>query len=400
MDELDGFFDLVRGVNPFLDNRVNGLSADTVTVDEIHAQAFDRLAQLANDACQSRRGLGAVLWGEAGIGKSHLLARVTKWAEQQQTAVALYLHNLQASPENLPRSLVKSMVSILTRGQVNNFTSTPFYDLVLAFVKESLDHDESKHHPWPAVISAWSAMVDRLGTEDFARAAPVDRTVFAVLLRFFRSAYRAHKTGDERIAALAAHWLAGDFLDAEQAGALKLAAGPNGEAQVALADNQQIKQVIIALSRIAMSAKQPLVLCFDQVDNLDDAQAAALSRFLEAVIDSAPNLLVITAGIQATLLRSREIGVIQQSAWDRLTQFEINPQRLTPEQSARIVAARVDKVVTPFAELQEVHERMDQNRSFPLGRAWMDEFFQGRVDVRPRNVINGPAWRGSVSKIS
>src|SRR4051794_14746520 len=72
----------VLAANPFLDNRVNGPSARDVDVGSIHRAAFDRLLTLAREAHQARRGIGAVLWGEAGIGKSHLLSRLGRWAGQ------------------------------------------------------------------------------------------------------------------------------------------------------------------------------------------------------------------------------------------------------------------------------------------------------------------------------
>ena len=104
-----------------------------------------------------------------------------------------------------------------------------------------------------------------------------------------------------------------------------------------MADNEQVKQVLVALSRLAAAAGRPFVLAFDQVDNLDDEQFAALARFLEALIDASPNLLAVTAGVQSTLVHWRQTQVIQHSAWDRLAQFEVGLQRLTAEQSRQLV---------------------------------------------------------------
>ena len=57
--------------------------------------------------------------------------------------------------------------------------------------------------------------------------------------------------------------------------------------------------LLTQLGGIGQVRKQPFVLCLDQVDNLDQEQVAALARFLEALIDSSPNLLVVTSGVQA-----------------------------------------------------------------------------------------------------
>lgn len=387
-DDLEAFFTSVRALNPFVDNRVNGLAVDGVDVDDINRQQFDYLTALAREARDLRRGQGAMLWGEAGIGKSHLLARLVRWADSNRQGVAAYLHNLQASPENLPRALLKSVVSILTRGQVRGFGRTPLAQLVFGFLKEAFNHDASGEQPWAVIERGYHRLVDRLSDEDPSRAALVDRTVYDVLYQFFRSAYRARKGHDERVAVLAVRWLSGDYLDPAEGRELGLPTGRTSDEPLALADSQSIKKVLVALSRMALSGQQPFLLCFDQVDNLDDEQAATLSRFLEALIDSAPNLLVVTAGIKASLLRWRDMKVIQDSAWDRLAQFEVSLQRLTPEESRRIITARLEKVVKPFSRLESVRQRSHEDSLFPLGRTWADEFFQDKIDLRPREVLN------------
>jgi hypothetical protein len=149
------------------------------------------------------------------------------------------------------------------------------------------------------------------------------------------------------------------------------------------------------LTQLAAFRGQPFILCFDQVDNLDADQAAALARFLEALIDSSSNLFVVTAGIQASLLRWRQEKVIQDSAWDRLAQFEVSLQRVDPETGNAIVRARLGRFLEPFREVGPIRERLEQDPLFPLGRAWAADFFHGKIDVRPREVINGAreGWR-------
>jgi hypothetical protein len=387
---LDAFFERVGAVNPFLDNRVNGPTPDG-DVAAIHQEAFAQLTDLARQAHAACRGIGAVLWGEAGIGKSHLLARLAHWAAQGDNACLVYLHNLQAAPANLPRSLLKAVLSLLTGGRVSGLRMTPLFRLVFAAVGEALAHDTTRRHPWPEARLAYHRLLDRLGTGP----VPIDRTVYEVLFAFFRSAYRSRGTGEETAAALAVRWLAGDALDPDEAGALTLPPGRSRAEPAALADNQQIKQVLVALTQLAAWSGQPFVLCFDQVDNLDIEQAAALGRFLEALIDSSPNLLVVTAGIQASLVRWRDERVIQDSAWDRLAQFEISLHRISATAGRQLVGERLERFVEPFAAVDAVRRRLHEDDLFPLGRVWAGSYFRDRIEVRPRDVINGAreGWR-------
>ena len=81
-------------------------------------------------------------------------------------------------------------------------------------------------------------------------------------------------------------WLSGEALDPEEAALLDLPPSPRRQDPVALTDNQQIKQVLVALTRLAACRRQPFILAFDQVDNLDTEQFAALCRFAERRLPS------------------------------------------------------------------------------------------------------------------
>jgi hypothetical protein len=97
---LADFFEAVRAGNPFLVNRVDrALDENLVDVDTIHETAFKKIVALGRQAQRDNRGIGVTVWGEAGVGKSHLLARLNRWAHAEPQAVYVYLHNLQASPE-------------------------------------------------------------------------------------------------------------------------------------------------------------------------------------------------------------------------------------------------------------------------------------------------------------
>ncbi|HEY7425254.1 MAG TPA: AAA family ATPase [Gemmataceae bacterium] len=406
MDRMgDRLYEFVRDVetrNPFLDNRINGPSAHDVDVDAIHQTAFVRLTRLAREACASRRGVGAVLWGEAGIGKSHLLSRLGRWANEDEQACFVYLHNLQAAPENLPRALLHAVVSILTLGRQRHFLGTPLFKLVHASLLDAVENKLGRYS-WPQLAAAYGRFVEGIAGRDLPGATLIDHTVWDVLFRFFRSVYRVsqHKE-DGLVAASAVRWLAGQALDPEEARTLELPPALRNDEPVALLDNQQIKQVLVALTRLAASKDRPFLLVFDQVDNLDEEQAAALARFLEALIDSSPNLLVVTAGVQATLLGWRQGLIIQSSAWDRLAQTEIMIQRVKPEEAVAIVEARLRNFLESFADIELVQKRRHEDSLFPLGETWRARFLQDRAEVRPRDAINWAreGWRQQQESLS
>ncbi len=377
---VDQLLARIATVNPFLDNRVNGPAPAGQDVAEVHHAAFERLTELAHQACQAGRGLGAVLWGEAGIGKSHLLARLQRWAQAKE-AYLVYLHNLQAAPDALPRSLVHAVVSSLTLGRRSGFQVTPLYQLVRAGLIEATG--QAGRFSWALLKHYHQRWLDRLGP------AAGDRLVHEVRFACFRSASRAAQGHEDGSAAtLAVRWLSGQALDPVEARFLDLPPGRQRDEPVALEDAQQLKQVLVALSRLALAHGKPLLLALDQVDNLDAEQFSALSRFLEAVLDMAANMLVVTSGVRATLNAWRQEGVVQSSAWDRIGQFEVALLPLPPAQAQRLVQARLDDFFAPFAGLGLLAARREADSLFPLGRAWSTRHLLPRIEVRPRDVIS------------
>jgi type II secretory pathway predicted ATPase ExeA len=381
-------------VNPFFANRSNGPSRSDVDVAAIHQQAFEQLTTLARQACEDRRGTGAVLWGQAGTGKSHLLSRLARWSAEESGACFVYLHNLQASPEQMPRSVLHAVISVLTQGRTRHLVGTHLFELIRGAVIEAVDHDLSRQS-WVAVAQRYGALVERLNQPELPGAASLDYTPFKVLFRLLRSSYRTtqgHENGGE--AELAVRWLAGQPLDPTEARRLELSPRRADEA-VALEGAEDVKQVLVALTRLATVQHRPFLLVFDQVDNLEEDQAAALARFLQAVLDSSAGLLVVTAGVHSTLLRWREKGVLQESAWDRLAQTETMLLRLTPDQAVQIVQSRLDHFWSGLPSSPAIEAKRKADPLFPLGRTWWEEALQGHTDVRPRDVISWAqeGWR-------
>lgn len=390
---LDSFLRRLATVNPFLDNRVTGPAPDAVDVEAIHQGVFERLSGLARQVHLTRQAIGAVLWGEAGIGKSHLLARLRRWSKAGN-ARYLYVNDLQAAPDALPRSLLHAVVSHLTRGRRDRFAGTRLHELMRVAVTEAAGGPSKIG--WAQLRDTWHRWLDK-------QTRPGDRLVYEVLFSFFQSASKANiGRGDEQVAGLAVRWLSGEALDPAEAKALGLPPGRQRDDPVALDDAHGVKQVLIALARLTQCQDRPLILALDQVDNLDRDQAAALTRFLESLIDSATNLLVITSGIQATLTRWCEERVVQQSAWDRLAQFKFLMPKLTPAQAEELIRARLTQFLAPYAKVEELTEPRTRDRLFPLGQAWFGGHLLFRTEVRPRDVISlaRDAWQAQQERLA
>ncbi len=387
--DLTDLFDQLSQANPFTTNRVDDPQRAGVTVQSIHQRAYRQLVTLAGQAHRQESGVGALLLGEAGIGKSHLLARLYQWVSEADRAVYVFLHNLQTSPERLPRYILKCVVSRLVEARTHNFFDTPLYQLVKTIATAGLKESGSNGKVGrDRLKAAYDRKVQRLHTHHTPGSD--EQPAFDVLFRFFVSTYLAHDgKGDEGEAALAVRWLMGEALDPEEAKQIGLTTPDDSEEPVVqLPDNQAVEGVMVALALFARYSQRPFILCFDQVDNMDPPQITALSRFLHTLLDHTPNLLVVTAGLRTDLELYRREGVISPAAWDRLAQEEIAMRRINQEAAQQLLRARLDEFLAPFTALPELSRQRHNDPLFPLGRPWFAEQTRDQLTFRPRDVIN------------
>jgi hypothetical protein len=135
----DDFAQYVLQSNPFAANAVNDPSGAEVDVQSIHGRQFEELVRHAEEAHRQRGHLGQIVWGEPGIGKSHLLARLCRWADRQQGACCIFLHNIQPDPESLPRYVLKCVIHRLILGRERGFHGTTLYWLMTRFIRRALE---------------------------------------------------------------------------------------------------------------------------------------------------------------------------------------------------------------------------------------------------------------------
>lgn len=388
----DAWLAWIRSANPFLINRVDGLALPEVDVQQIHGREYHALVRLAEQARDQNHGLGTLVGGEAGVGKSHLLLRLWQWADSPRPgmqpdapggsqACFVYLHNLSPAAAALPRYVLRCVLGFLTRGKRSNLHLTPLYSLVHAFVEAARRVPGAP----PSIEPAYNALIDRLLEQNPARLGLLDRTVFMVLFRFWQTAPLA---ATQELAWLAVQWLGGEYLDPAEARKLGLRPSASEEDAVRLTDDQHIKQVFCVLTQMALYCRQPFLLCFDQVENLDGDRLDALCRFLHALLDSCGNLLVVFSGVQDRLLDLLDQGIIARSSWDRLAMETVMLQRITQEQARAILAARLERFFSPYASEPGLETLRRQDPLFPLGMDWFNQRTAQLQLIRPRDAIS------------
>jgi hypothetical protein len=367
---------------PFTVDRMTQPNEKTPDVEAIHHREFQELVATAEQTILQDTSIGVVVWGDPGTGKSHLLTRLDSWA-RKGNAFCVFLQNIHASPEAFGAYVVKCVVSRLTDGRQENFRETPLFAMIHEVIQRNLAAGETTARP---AFERFAADVLRRGLGN--PFAELDKRVFRVLWRFFYGAYESsEKSADDRLARLSVRWLLGDRLEPEEARRLNVT--ENEERQSETPDDEQLLQTLVLICELARGCGKPLVICFDQVDVLDDERMNQYATFLHILLDRARGLTLITCGVQETLFGFLQHGTIRKADWARLCHGE-SPVQLAHLDSLgarQILEARMGSFHEPLHGLPEVWKCVQDDGLFPLGEDWLRNRLPQSGDVRPRQVI-------------
>lgn len=389
-ERAERFGDAMRDSNPFSSNRVSEPSPATIDVPTIHEGAYQRLVQLIERAHRGKRAAGVAVYGMAGVGKSHLLSRLFRWADEpregrpkESRACLVFLHNIMADPDRLPRFLLKSVVNQLTLRNNRSLQDCALVRMIRGAIQYTLV--KTRKGDLPARMSVADAVP--LFLEAYS---PTDdrRAVVQVLGRLATlAATREPAPAEAEDIRRILDWLSGEEIDAESARAIGLRVRSDEKEIVSLRDDQDIELVLRVLTEMALANGQPFVICIDQVDNLEHDQLRALVRFLHVLIDHAVNLVVVISGVQQTLNQLRDEGTIPLAAWDRITEQSVQLAMIAPKDARHLLEARLERFLEPFRSIDPIREKAFRNGLFPLGEEWFDGQYGALPEVRPRDVL-------------
>lgn len=379
---FERFLAAVRGTNPFRSHRITDVGGGEATVESIHKNAFTKLVRVVQDAAKEPISIGALLIGAPGVGKSHLLARLFQWAGEDKATV-VYLHNILASPERMLRYVLNATVSDLAGHRGSDYTQSRLYTVLNRAVIRTGALKGRKMMTGPREIDARKEALARLG----AKIDP-QNAVIPVLNAFLTGTSHASlgDAGAEKRAQAAVLWLSGETLGPDEARLLDQAAGEDG---LALADDAAVERVLHVLSQLCALAELPLVLCLDQIDNLDADAVRALMSYAHALLDRAKHLVVIVSGVKQSMLSLRTGEVIPAAAWDRIAERILELHMISPEEARAILEGRLDAALSGFEEkeIEELMAARKRDRLFPLGSAWLERRLDGVQELRPRDAI-------------
>ena len=357
---------------------------DEVDVPEIHGEAFDLCRAALARVRLDHRSASVMLHGDAGSGKTHLLARLKAWLAgalpgYEPAPPAIFISvRLQTSPQMIWRHLQSRFGEDLLRPTANGLTQLERILLPrLADIRPTIGEP-----------NRWLERVQREARNDSALAAEVadvidqldeiaglnDRDLAVVLTHFLLGRHRR----DVRA------WLRGESLPEAALTQLGLRSDFDGDPE------ERARILVLNLCRLT-GPDMPLVFCFDQVEALQShpADLTGLHRFGQMIgflHDETRNTLLISC-VLSVFIDSLNRSIIA-SDYDRMKSCGHLPLKaLTPPEAKRLVEARLNTV----PDLRKLRQRQT-SPFWPLSETWIDEAL-GRNINTPRALLSHCADR-------
>jgi hypothetical protein len=262
--------------NPFLASKLDDtLVLPAGDVPDLHAAVLARCGESLAQAVQTGQSVGLLVVGEAGSGKSHLIAQLRRQLADRPTAALAAIPLRGAFAGRLWRHLREQLMAELLRGYRNQ---SPGANALLRVLRNRFPRWASAVQGETGGLLGW--LVGRSRSEDdlqsyldeFAGECDLDYGLRKVLPRL----------GVSDTSALARSWLLGQQLGPEDLVKLGLPpAHPSEQEQ-----EKNSRDVVLSMLRLA-GERTALVLCFDEVEAIQAGtwDAGVLRQFATLATD-------------------------------------------------------------------------------------------------------------------
>ena len=324
-------------------------------VDSIHQEVISEVEGLLQSVNQDNRSRSALLLGDSGSGKSYLLGRLKRTLNQK--AFFAYIGPWADSDyiwRHVLRSTVDSLIQIPEGQQESQLIL--WLKSLSAFTRRNLKQRLFSDSIWQFMQSDRRKFIHHLKTTYNQAGLYNPEFFFGVL----------HDLTDPELYPIACEWLRGDDLSEESMQILKV--------KNCIDTEEAAKNILANFGRISIQT-QPIVLCFDNLDNIprlsDESQDFQSLFNINTTIHNSllKNFLVLISIITNTWKLNSER--IQQADKVRIDK-ELRLKRINLEQAEALWAYRL-KPLHQQVKPQPVSPIFPLNRkllqlSFPSGK--------------------------------
>jgi len=301
MNKDGRYLELLKQQKPFATSSVSDPKdhnfPDVVSINDKVYQSIIDLTRIKSQ--DPSRPLAALVLGEAGFGKTHLINRLIRNADSQHdfSFRVAYIQPIE-NPAQTYSYLLREIVTNLFYPIQNNRPPTILHEILAEIIKNVLIKSNFKNsalkkkvhtilqnnpvdmfYQLDLNISLWKNVEKKLKSNYSNICPPV---FFQVLMQL--------RYNDRRFAII--EWLKCNTLDAEMANMLHI---KPSNLSTHPAREQAARDMIKYLSALIGICSQPLLICFDRLENLETAEKVqSFGRMVEFLVDDAKTMLPVT----------------------------------------------------------------------------------------------------------
>lgn len=338
--------ELLMENNPFYTGTVgNPWDDQQPDVPGINCGAFVAVRGLIRQKAKNpSQGYGALVLGEAGAGKTHLLKRILAATRQDDTLASFaYVRpvlDVEAPLRYLLREIVINLCKELseqqTDTQLDRFVAEILYDFLCngqdpsmnAKLLQRLEGD--RLHIFRARIKPekLTRAMDKAIGFLCSQNPDLDKTTLKVLARYRQQDLRG----------LVIEWLKGEILDEEDASLLGV---PSRENATDSAREFEARKILITFGLLMERYRLPMLVCFDQLDCLhSEASIRALENMVQLLVNDVHAMLPI-AFARPDSWDTRFRGLLDTSTRERLESNRLHLTGCSVDEAKEIVDQRI-----------------------------------------------------------
>ncbi|WP_414578902.1 AAA family ATPase, partial [Anabaena sp. CCY 9402-a] len=331
IDEL-----IKQSLNPFDNNAARNFWEDqepAPTVESIHKEALNEIKSLLSQTAQDHQTRTLILYGDAGAGKTHFLGRLKQTLNDQ--AFFAYIEPFPQS-DHIWRHILRHTIDSLVNAPAGQTDSQ-----LLLWIKSCLSTIRED------LLDEQQSLVDKIkgffGKQKTNTKS--DRQLFIDILKRHignTGIYNANEffgvlydLTNPDLYFLACEWLKGDNLDEESLNKLRVRQSIDSE--------NTAKGILGNFSKISAKT-QPIVLCFDNLDNIarlpdGSIDIQALFNVNSAIYNGKWQGFLIIISIK-TGTWNDNFKRVQPADLDRAT-IRVSLKRITLEEGEALLASRL-----------------------------------------------------------
>ena len=353
----DSLLESLRRNNPFTSNAASDPWFNRFPdIASINRKAFDEVCgQIKRKTDEPRTPLTGLILGEAGMGKTHLLRRILLDCRKQDSS-ALFVFVKPLFDSNRPmHHLLQEIVLSLSKNNEGEQSFSQFDWLVAEIIRDYVRYriKNSPHDATPnnmRFLEHFEADVFHIYTHSKNVRAGSMEIIEKEAVRYihsqvpetskrFLNVIFQYKTLEKR--GLVRDWLKGDSLDEEDCDVLGVP--PRAELSDE-AREQESREILLTLGALFTRYRLPMVLCFDQLDNLIQPDLiAGFASMIHLLVNDAAGMLPL-AFIRADSWNERFMKHKDKAFTDRLESNKIPLSNCNREEARELVSRRIEQV--------------------------------------------------------